>query len=96
MDQFRLALDGSPFAAEQARSSRRRCVQQASDCQSRDELGQFIREWLVGADAERLLREQLAVPDENGALACQPDGPRIRRPVSGCPEAGIGARYPPQ
>jgi hypothetical protein len=40
-------------------------VQQASDCQSRDELGQFIREWLVGADAERLLREQLAVPDEN-------------------------------
>jgi hypothetical protein len=36
-------------------------VQQASDCQPRDELGQFIRECLVGGDAERLMPEQLAV-----------------------------------
>src|ERR1019366_5854182 len=50
------------------------CVQQASDCKPRDELGQFINERLVDGDAERLLREKLAVPHENAALAHQPDG----------------------
>jgi len=34
-------------------------VQQASDRETRDELGQFIDERLVDGDAERLLRKQL-------------------------------------
>ena len=50
------------------------CVQQASDRETRDELGQFIDERLVDGNAERLLRKQLAVPHENAALPHQPDG----------------------
>ena len=49
-------------------------MQQASDRQPRDEIGQFIREWFVGGNAERLLREHLAIAHENPTLAHQPDG----------------------
>jgi len=62
------------FLSSLGGASGRRCVQQASDCQPRNEIGQFIREWLVGGNAERLLREHLAIPHENPTLAHQPDG----------------------
>ncbi len=34
----------------------------------------MIHERLIGRDAERLFREQLAIANENTALAHQPDG----------------------
>ena len=59
----------------------RQCLRQASDSKAGDEFGQFIHEWPVDRDAERLLREQLATSDENAALAHQPDGDAEHSPL---------------
>ncbi len=59
----------------------RQGLRQASDSKARDEFGQFIHEWPVDRNAERLLREQLAASDENAALAHQPDGDAEHSPL---------------
>jgi hypothetical protein len=68
-----LTISAKPPAADALRCWRRG-LGQASDSKARDEFGQFVYEWPVDRDAERLLREQLAASDENAALAHQPDG----------------------
>jgi hypothetical protein len=73
--EMRRRIDGLLFPIGKiCRTRTFRCVQQASDRKPSDELGQFINERLVNSDAERHLREQLAVPHENAALPHQPDG----------------------
>src|SRR5262249_54427760 len=50
-----------------------RCVQEASQRQSRHQIGQFIHERFIDGDTERRLRKQLSVADEHTALSHEPD-----------------------
>jgi hypothetical protein len=49
-------------------------VRQASDCKSRDEIGQSIDKRLVDLHTKRILRKQITVSHENAALPHQAYG----------------------